>query len=334
MVCPNCHTTNRLKAKFRDECGTGLSPHPTPRPEAERRQLTVLFCDVVGSTALAEQLDPEELRDVIRTYQELCAEVIGYYEGYIAQYLGDGLLVYFGHPFAQEDDAAQAVRAGLRIIQAVQDSPRFNQVNLGNHPVQVRIGIHTGQVVVGEMGGGGRHEIRGDLPAVHQTAEAAITLSQEQGFPHWLTMGRMLQGWASAMQRPAGDGLKQLKSGLAAWRATGSELLRSYFLSLLAAVQQQKGQVEEGLRTLDEALESVEEHGERFYEAELYRFKGELLFDTERSVLNAERKNQTTELSPVQHSAFVISAKPRNAFSGRLISHDDKAQSHWSCGRR
>ena len=153
MVCPNCHTTNRLRAKFCDECGTALSQQQTLRPEAERRQLTVLFCDVVGSTPLAEQLDPEELRDVIRTYQELCAEVIGYFEGYIAQYLGDGLLVYFGHPFAHEDDACQAVRAGLGIIQAVQDSPRLSQVNLGNHPVQVRIGIHTGQVVVGEMGG-------------------------------------------------------------------------------------------------------------------------------------------------------------------------------------
>ncbi len=129
-VCPNCHTTNRLKAKFCDECGTALSQQRTLRPEAERRQLTVLFCDVVGSTPLAEQLDPEELRDVIRTYQELCAEVIGYFEGYIAQYLGDGLLVYFGHPFAHEDDACQAVRAGLGIIQAVQDSPRLSQVEV------------------------------------------------------------------------------------------------------------------------------------------------------------------------------------------------------------
>jgi predicted ATPase len=119
------------------------------------------------------------------------------------------------------------------------------------------------------------HQIQGDVPAVHQAAEAAIALSQEQGFPHWLSMGRMLQGWATALQTPDADGLEQLKSGLAAWRATGSELLRSYFLSLLASAQQKTGQVEEGLRTLNEALESVEEHGERFYEAELYRLKGE-----------------------------------------------------------
>jgi class 3 adenylate cyclase len=82
-------------------------------PEAERRQLTVLFCDLVDSTVLASQLDPEELREVVRASQEPCAQVIARYEGHIAQYLGDGLLVYFGHPHAHEDDAQRAVRAGL-----------------------------------------------------------------------------------------------------------------------------------------------------------------------------------------------------------------------------
>jgi class 3 adenylate cyclase len=85
-------------------------------PTAERRQLTVLFCDLVGSTALSGQLDPEELREVIRQYQQICAAVIERYDGPIAQYLGDGLLVYFGYPRAHEDDAARAVRAGLEII--------------------------------------------------------------------------------------------------------------------------------------------------------------------------------------------------------------------------
>jgi Adenylate and Guanylate cyclase catalytic domain len=89
-------------------------------PEAERRQLTVMFCDLVGSTALSEQLDPEELRDVIRAYQQSCAEVIQHYDGHIAQYLGDGLLVYFGYPTAHEDDAARAVRTALVIIAALQ----------------------------------------------------------------------------------------------------------------------------------------------------------------------------------------------------------------------
>src|SRR5262245_50281287 len=86
------------------------------RLEAERRQLTVMFCDLVGSTALSGQLDPEELREVVRAYQAICAEVISRFEGHLAKYLGDGLLVYFGYPVAHEDDAQRAVRAGLGIL--------------------------------------------------------------------------------------------------------------------------------------------------------------------------------------------------------------------------
>jgi predicted ATPase len=100
-----------------------LPPEPAPAkpytPDAERRQLTVLFCDLVDSTALASQLDPEELREVVRTYQEACAKVIARFEGHIAQYLGDGLLVYFGYPQAHEDDAQRAVRAGLGMVEAL-----------------------------------------------------------------------------------------------------------------------------------------------------------------------------------------------------------------------
>ncbi len=126
-------------------------------PDAERRQLTVLFCDLVDSTALASQLDPEELREVVRAYQDTCAEVVQRFEGHIAQYLGDGLLVYFGYPQAHEDDAQRAVRAGLGMIEALETL----NTRLGrNNGVQlaVRVGIHTGLVVVGEMGGGGRQE--------------------------------------------------------------------------------------------------------------------------------------------------------------------------------
>jgi class 3 adenylate cyclase len=94
------------------------SPPQAPRgtPEAERRQLTVLFCDLVDSTRLARQLDPEDWRDVVRAYQQACAEVIQRFDGYIAQYLGGGLLVYFGYPQAHEDDAQRAGRAGLSIL--------------------------------------------------------------------------------------------------------------------------------------------------------------------------------------------------------------------------
>jgi class 3 adenylate cyclase/predicted ATPase len=129
-------------------------PHPA---EAERRQLTVLFCDLVDSTVLAGRLDPEDWRAVVRSYQETCAKVIARYEGYIAQYLGDGLLVYFGYPLAHEDDAQRAVRSGLGILEAmVQLNTRLEQER--GVQLAVRLGIHTGLVVVGDVGGGTRQE--------------------------------------------------------------------------------------------------------------------------------------------------------------------------------
>jgi class 3 adenylate cyclase len=128
-----------------------------PAPEAERRQLTVLFCDLVGSTQLSGQLDPEDLRAVVRAYHEAAAEVIQHYEGHIAQYLGDGLLVYFGYPTAHEDDARRAVYTGLGIVQAITTLNTRLAAQYGVN-LAVRLGIHTGPVVVGVMGGGERHE--------------------------------------------------------------------------------------------------------------------------------------------------------------------------------
>jgi predicted ATPase/class 3 adenylate cyclase len=135
--------------------------------EAERRQLTVLFCDLVGSTALAGQLDPEDWREVVRAYQAACAEVIGRFEGHIAQYLGDGLLVYFGYPQAHEDDALRAVRAGLGMVEAM-DTLRLRLVQEWGIRLAVRLGIHTGLVVVGSMGGGDRQEqlALGEVPHI------------------------------------------------------------------------------------------------------------------------------------------------------------------------
>ncbi len=112
-----------LESEEQKRIFTVQTPDPRRRTldaAGERRQLTVMFCDLVGSTALSQQLDPEELREVLRAYQETCSEVIRRYDGHIAQHLGDGLLVYFGYPAAHEDDAARAVRAGLEIIVALQ----------------------------------------------------------------------------------------------------------------------------------------------------------------------------------------------------------------------
>ena len=133
------------------------APASPPVPNAERRQLTLMFCDLVDSTTLASQLDPEDLREVVRAYQAACAEVIQRYGGHIAQYLGDGLLVYFGYPQAHEDDAQRAVRTGLGIVEAMDTLNALLAQHRGVR-LAVRLGIHTGLVVVGEIGSAGRQE--------------------------------------------------------------------------------------------------------------------------------------------------------------------------------
>jgi class 3 adenylate cyclase/tetratricopeptide (TPR) repeat protein len=157
------------------------SAHPTQRtplqqnqstPEAERRQLTVMFCDLVESTSLSSQLDPEEYRDVVRAYQRVCSDIITRFDGHIAQLLGDGLLVYFGYPVAHEDDPHRAVRAGLGILAAMGDMnthlQREKRIQLA-----IRTGIHTGLVVIGEMGEQGRREqlALGEVPNIASRIE-------------------------------------------------------------------------------------------------------------------------------------------------------------------
>jgi class 3 adenylate cyclase len=121
---------------------------PKPQDAAERRQVTVMFCDLVGSTALSSRMDPEDLREVISAYQKCVAETVRRFGGFVAKYLGDGVLVYFGYPQAHEDDAERAVRAGLELIPAVSALKT-------TAPLQTRIGISTGLVVVGDLIGTG-----------------------------------------------------------------------------------------------------------------------------------------------------------------------------------
>src|SRR5262245_28090875 len=134
-------------------------PPPTDHhtPEAERRQLTVVFCDLVNSTKLSSQLDPEDYREVVRAYQRVCTEVIQRYDGHIAQLLGDGLLIYFGYPHAHEDDAQRAAHTGLGILEAVEALNTRWEPATGT-TLAVRLGVHTGLVVIGEMGTSGRQE--------------------------------------------------------------------------------------------------------------------------------------------------------------------------------
>ncbi len=128
---------------------------PEARPaDAERRQLTVMFCDLVGSTALSERLDPEDMREVLRAFREACHAVINRFEGHIANYIGDGLLIYFGYPQAHEDDAARSVYAALGIVTEIGDLER-NRDRLEGIELGVRVGIHTGLVVAGDIGGSG-----------------------------------------------------------------------------------------------------------------------------------------------------------------------------------
>ena len=200
-----------------------LPAAPRP-PDAERRQLTVLFCDLVDSTVLASQLDPEELREVVRAYQDTCAKVIARFEGHIAQYLGDGLLVYFGYPLAHEDDAQRAVRAGLGMVEALgQLNTRLAQER-GVH-LAVRLGIHTGLVVVGEVGGGTRQE----QLALGETPNLAARL-QGIAAPNTLVISAatfQLLGGFFACQPLGTPLLKGLAQPLAVYRVLYESMARS-----------------------------------------------------------------------------------------------------------
>jgi TOMM system kinase/cyclase fusion protein len=158
MRCSRCNAANPAKAKFCLECGSPLTLAETTTPrqsewasgEAERRQLTCLFCDLVNSVGLSERLDPEELRETLAAYHRVCATVIRRFEGHIHDYLGDGIMVYFGFPSAHEDDAQRAVRSGLGIVEAVEQLNSRVQSEYGVE-LHVRIGIDTGLVVAGAL---------------------------------------------------------------------------------------------------------------------------------------------------------------------------------------
>ena len=181
LRCPACDNENPPDKKFCGDCGAALAVSAVPPaqgsssasvPEAERRQLTVMFCDLVGSTALSERLDPEDLRAVLRTYHEACVAIVNRYEGHIAKYMGDGLLVYFGYPQAHEDDAERAVRTGLDIVAEMGRLSDGDGAD-GGIALQVHVGIHTGLVIAGEIGAG---ETREAMAIVGETPNIAARL--------------------------------------------------------------------------------------------------------------------------------------------------------------
>ena len=190
MKCPNCNFENPDQFKFCGECGTRIvdiipqpfSPvkkqdisssaptefHPA---DAERRHITVMFCDLVGSTQLSENLDPEDFRQILQVYQDTCVYAVNQYQGHLAQYLGDGVLIYFGYPGAHEDDSQRAILCGLEIISELSRLNEFQSESKGIN-LAVRIGIHTGLVVVGEIG---RDKLHGRL-ALGNTPNIAARL--------------------------------------------------------------------------------------------------------------------------------------------------------------
>jgi class 3 adenylate cyclase len=318
------------------------SSTPNPQSLAERRQLTVMFCDLVGSTTLSQQLDPEEYHQVVSRYQETCTAVIRRYAGHIAQHLGDGLLVYFGYPTAHEDDAQQAVRTGLEIIEALQIQvpalvhDRADEIlpvpplsKEGTHmpplrkgaarsaggfsqakereKLQVRIGIHTGLVVIGEVGSSEKREIL----ALGETPNIAARV-QGVAAPDTVVMSGVTQRLVHGLfeyQDLGPQTLKGISTPLSLYRVIGESAAHSRFdVSMQKGLtplvgreeelgvlrqrwdQAKAGRLEEGLALLTEAVAIVNKMGERYHEAELYRLKGELLL--QQANQKAKGKNQ------------------------------------------
>lgn len=177
--------------------GSTRATLPDVRPDridAERRQLTVLFCDLVESTALADRLDDEVYRDTVRAYQQVCADIVAQFDGHIAQYLGDGLLVYFGYPHAHEDDARRAGLAALGMLEAVRTLPLDARVRTIMPALAIRVGIHTGSVIAGDVGGGSTRE-KLALGSTPNIAARLQSIAEPNGILLSAETERLLNGW-------------------------------------------------------------------------------------------------------------------------------------------
>ena len=194
---------------------------------AERRQVTVMFSDLVGSTALSARMDPEDLREVISAYQKSVAETVQRFEGFVAKYMGDGVLIYFGYPQAHEDDAERAVRAGLELVAAVGA--------LKTHaPLQTRVGIATGLVVVGDLIGFGEAQERG---IVGETPNLAARL-QGVAKPNSVVIAentRKLLGNLFELEDLGAQDLKGISVPVRAWAALRPSSVESRFEAMHAS---------------------------------------------------------------------------------------------------
>jgi class 3 adenylate cyclase/predicted ATPase len=199
----------------------------SPTDTAERRQVTVMFSDLVGSTALSGRMDPEDLREVISAYQKGVAEIVGRFGGFVAKYMGDGVLVYFGYPQAHEDDAERAVRSGLELVAAV--------AGLKTHaPLQTRVGIATGLVVVGDLIGSGASQ---EQAIVGETPNLAARL-QGIAEPNSVVIAdgtRKLVGNLFELQDLGAQDLKGISGSVRAWAALRAASVESRFDALHAS---------------------------------------------------------------------------------------------------
>jgi class 3 adenylate cyclase len=210
---------------------------PAPVAEAERRQLTVMFCDLVGSTALSTRHDPEDLRELIGAYHRAVAETVGRFDGFVAKYMGDGVLIYFGYPQAHEDDAERAVRAGLAVIEAVGRLPARQHLS-------VRLGIATGLAVVGDLIGEGAAQERG---VVGETPNLAARL-QGLAAPNTLIVGEATRRQVGGLFDLADLGPQALAGFAApqpAWRVIGESGMLSRFEALCSGETPLVGREEE-----------------------------------------------------------------------------------------
>jgi class 3 adenylate cyclase len=223
----------RMLAAISELAGAAPAPGPTtatelrPQEDAERRQLTVMFTDLVGSTALSTKLDPEDLRSVIGAYHKCVAETVARFDGFVAKYMGDGVLAYFGYPHAHEDDAERAVRTGLALIEAVEKVR-------AQEPLQVRIGIGTGLVVVGDLVGSGEAQERG---VVGETPNLAARL-QGIAAPNTVVIPedtRRLIGNLFELQDLGPKDLKGIGGRVRAWVALRARSVESRFEALHAS---------------------------------------------------------------------------------------------------
>ena len=197
---------------------------PAASADAERRQLTVMFCDLAGSTALLTRFDPEDLRELIGDYHRAVANTVGRFDGFVAKYMGDGVLIYFGYPQAHEDDAERAVRAGLAVIEAVGRLP-------AREDLRVRLGIATGITVVGDLLGEGAAQERG---VVGQTPNLAARL-QALAAPNTLVIGEVTRRQVGALFDLADLGSQALAGFTEpqpAWQVLGESAMLSRFEAL------------------------------------------------------------------------------------------------------